>query len=132
MPDLVDTVNKMGRFNTLVTAVTATGFNDSLKRSGPFTFFAPTDEAFFRFPLGTIDSLLDDIIHLRNILEYHAISSKLLVANLAKIDSVTALEGSDIKINASDNIKVNDATVIESDIDADNGIIHIIDTVMII
>lgn len=131
MPDLVDTVNKMGRFNTLVTAVTATGFNDALKRSGPFTFFAPTDEAFFRFPLGTIDSLLDDIIHLKKILEYHVISSKLLVADLAKIDPVTALEGSSIKINASDNIKVNDATVIESDIDADNGIIHIIDTVMI-
>lgn len=132
MPDLLDTINKIGRFNTLVTAVTATGFNDTLKRSGQFTFFAPTDEGFSKLPRGAFDSLLDDIIHLRKILEYHVISNKLRAANLAKIDSVKTSEGSDIKINASGCIKVNDATVIESDIDTDNGIIHIIDTVLMI
>ncbi len=131
MPDIVDTAINAGSFNTLVTAVTTAGLDTALKGPGPFTVFAPTDEAFSKLPSGTFESLLQDILQLRKILEYHVVSGKLTAADVVKLDSATTVEGSTIKIDASNGVKVNDATIVTPDVEADNGVIHVIDTVLI-
>ena len=131
MPDIVDTAINAGTFNTLVTAITAAGLDTALKGEGPFTVFAPTDEAFSKLPSGTVESLLEDVIQLRKVLEYHVVSGKVMAADVVKLDSATTTEGSTVKIDASNGVKVNDATVVTPDVEADNGVIHIIDTVLI-
>jgi uncharacterized surface protein with fasciclin (FAS1) repeats len=131
MPDIVDTAINAGSFNTLVTAITTAGLDTALKGSGPFTVFAPTDEAFSKLVSGTVESLLQDIPKLRQILEYHVVSGKVMAADVVKKDSVPTLEGSSLKIDASNGVKVNDATVVTPDVAADNGVIHAIDTVLI-
>jgi uncharacterized surface protein with fasciclin (FAS1) repeats len=133
MADIVDTAVKAGSFNTLVAAVKAAGLVDTLKGAGPFTVFAPTDEAFAKLPNGTVDALLKDIPKLKKILTYHVVSGKVKAADFSlTLKSATTVEGSDVKIDASnDSVKVNDATVSTPDVAADNGIIHIIDTVLI-
>ena len=131
MPDIVDTAINAGSFNTLVTAITTAGLDTALKGSGPFTVFAPTDEAFSKLVSGTVESLLQDIPKLRQILEYHVVSGKVIAADVVKKDSVPTLEGSSLKIDASNGVKVNDATVVTPDVAADNGVIHAIDTVLI-
>lgn len=130
MPDIVDTAISAGTFNTLVTAVTTAGLDTALKGPGPFTVFAPTDEAFSKLPSGTVESLLENVIELRKILEYHVVSGKVVAAEVVKLDSVTTAEGSTIKIDTASGVKVNDATVVTPDVEADNGVIHIIDTVL--
>ncbi len=131
MPDIVDTAINAGTFNTLVAAITAAGLDTALKGPGPFTVFAPTDEAFSKLPSGTVEALLTDILKLRKVLEYHVVSGKVMAADVVKLDSATTVEGSTLKIDASSGVKVNDATVVTPDVEADNGIIHIIDTVLI-
>ena len=131
MPDIVDTAINAGTFNTLVTAITKAGLDTALKGPGPFTVFAPTDEAFSKLPSGTFESLLEDILKLRKVLEYHVVSGKVMAADVVKLDSATTVEGSTVKIDASSGVKVNDATVVTPDVEADNGVIHIIDTVLI-
>ncbi|MBD1805822.1 fasciclin domain-containing protein [Microcoleus sp. FACHB-SPT15] len=133
MADIVDTAVKAGSFNTLVAAVKAAGLVDTLKGAGPFTVFAPTDEAFAKLPNGTVEALLNDIPKLKKILTYHVVSGKVKAADFSLTQkSATTVEGSEVKIDASnDSVKVNDATVSTSDVDADNGVIHIIDTVLI-
>ena len=132
MADIVDTAVSAGSFNTLVAAVQAAGLVDTLKGPGPFTVFAPTDEAFGKLPEGTIDSLLKDIPQLTKILTYHVVSGQVTAADVVKLDSATTVEGSDLKINASNgSVKVNDATVVTADVAADNGVIHVIDTVLL-
>ncbi|WP_343217876.1 fasciclin domain-containing protein [Halotia branconii] len=131
MADIVDTAANAGSFNTLVAAVKAAGLVDTLKGSGPFTVFAPTDEAFAKLPAGTVDSLLKDIPKLKKILTYHVVSGKVLAADVVKMKSATTVEGSDVKIDASNGVKINDATVATPDVAADNGVIHVIDTVLI-
>ncbi len=131
MPDIVDTAINAGSFNTLVTAITAAGLDTALKGEGPFTVFAPTDEAFSKLASGTVESLLGDIPKLRQILEYHVVSGKVMAADVVKTDSVSSVEGSSLKIDASNGVKVNDATVVTPDVEADNGVIHVIDTVLI-
>lgn len=131
MPDIVDTAINAGTFNTLVTAITAAGLDTALKGEGPFTVFAPTDEAFSKLPSGTVESLLEDVIQLRKVLEYHVVTGKVMAADVVKLDSATTTEGSTVKIDASNGVKVNDATVVTPDVEADNGVIHIIDTVLI-
>ncbi len=131
MPDIVDTAINAGSFNTLVTAITTAGLDTALKGSGPFTVFAPTDEAFSKLVSGTVESLLQDIPKLRQILEYHVVSGKVMAADVVKKDSMPTLEGSSLKIDASNGVKVNDATVVTPDVAADNGVIHAIDTVLI-
>lgn len=131
MPDIIDTAINAGTFNTLVTAITTAGLDTALKGAGPFTVFAPTDEAFSKLPSGTVESLLEDIPQLRKILEYHVVSGKVMAADVVKLDSATTTEGSTVKIDSSKGVKVNNATVIMPDIEADNGIIHVIDTVLI-
>ena len=132
MADIVDTAVGAGSFNTLVAAVKAAGLVDTLKSPGPFTVFAPTDEAFAKLPAGTVDSLLKDIPQLTKILTYHVVSGKVLSSDVVKLDKATTVEGSDVKIDASNGgVKVNDSTVVTPDIEADNGVIHIIDSVLL-
>lgn len=131
MPDIVDTAVNAGSFSTLVAAVKAAGLVDTLKGAGPFTVFAPTDEAFAKLPDGTVDALLKDIPKLKQILTYHVVSGKVMAADVVKLKSATTVEGSDVKIDASNGVKVNDSTVITPDVATDNGVIHIIDTVLL-
>jgi uncharacterized surface protein with fasciclin (FAS1) repeats len=133
MADIVDTAVKAGSFNTLVAAVKAAGLVDTLKGAGPFTVFAPTDEAFAKLPDGTVDALLKDIPKLKKILTYHVVSGKVKAADFSlTLKSATTVEGSELKIDASNgSVKVNDATVSTPDVGADNGVIHVIDTVLI-
>lgn len=131
MADIVDTAVKAGSFNTLVAAIKAAKLVDTLKGAGPFTVFAPTDEAFAKLPDGTVDALLKDIPKLKKILTYHVVSGKVMASDVVKLKSAKTVEGSEVKIDASSSVKVNDATVSTPDVDADNGVIHIIDTVLI-
>lgn len=132
MADIVDTAVGAGSFNTLVAAVQAAGLVDTLKSPGPFTVFAPTDEAFSKLPAGTVDALLQDIPQLTKILTYHVVSGKVLAADVVNLDSAPTVEGRNVKIDASNGgVKINDATVVTPDVEADNGVIHIIDTVLI-
>jgi uncharacterized surface protein with fasciclin (FAS1) repeats len=129
--DIVDTAVNAGSFSTLVAAVKAANLVDTLKGKGPFTVFAPTDEAFAKLPAGTVDALLKDVPKLKKILTYHVVSGKVMAADVTKLKSATTVEGSDVKIDASSGVKINDSTVTTPDVAADNGVIHIIDTVLI-
>jgi uncharacterized surface protein with fasciclin (FAS1) repeats len=131
MADIVDTAVNAGSFNTLVTAVKAAGLVDTLKGPGPFTVFAPTDDAFAKLPPGTLDSLLKDVPQLTKILKYHVVSGKVTAADVANLTSANTVEGSSVKIDASNGVKVNGATVVTPDVIADNGVIHVIDSVLI-
>jgi uncharacterized surface protein with fasciclin (FAS1) repeats len=131
MPDIVDIAVSAGSFETLVTAVKAAGLVEALKSPGPFTVFAPNDDAFAKLPPGTIQTLVQNIPQLARILKYHVVSGKLTKADLEQVDSVTSLEGSSIRIDTSDGFEVKNATVVAADIEADNGIIHVIDNVIL-
>lgn len=131
MANIIDTATNNGSFKTLVAAIQAAGLVDTLKGAGPFTVFAPTDEAFNKLPAGTVDALLKDIPKLKKILTYHVVSGKVLAADVAKLKTAKTVEGSDVKIDASNGVKINDAKVATADVAADNGVIHVIDTVLI-
>jgi uncharacterized surface protein with fasciclin (FAS1) repeats len=131
MADIVDTAVNAGSFSTLVSAVKAAGLVETLKGAGPFTVFAPTDEAFAKLPAGTVEGLLKDLPKLKKILTYHVVAGKVMAADVVKLTSAKTVEGSDIKIDASHGVKVNDSTVVTPDVAADNGVIHIIDTVLL-
>ena len=130
MPNIVEVAVAAGSFKTLVAAVTAASLGETLSGPGPFTVFAPTDDAFAKLPAGTVDGLLKDIPTLTKILTYHVISGKVMAADAAKLTSATTVQGGEIKIDASHGVKINDATVVTADIDASNGVIHVIDTVL--
>jgi uncharacterized surface protein with fasciclin (FAS1) repeats len=131
MPDIVDIAVSAGSFETLVAAVKAAGLVETLKSPGPFTVFAPNDDAFAKLPPGTIQTLLQNIPQLTRILTYHVVSGKLTKADLETVDSVSSVEGSPIRIDTSDGFEVKNATVLAADIEADNGIIHVIDNVIL-
>ena len=131
LADIVDTAVKAGSFKTLVAAVTAAGLVDTLKGAGPFTVFAPTDEAFAKLPAGTVEALLKDIPKLTKILTYHVVAGKVMAADVVKLKSAKTVEGSEVKIDASNGVKINDSTVTTADVAADNGVIHIIDSVLL-
>jgi len=131
MADIVDIAVSAGNFTTLVTAVQAANLVETLKSPGPFTVFAPTDDAFAKLPPGTIQTLVQNTPQLARILTYHVVSGRLTQADLAKVDSVTSVEGSPIRIDCSDGFEVKNATVVAADIEADNGIIHVIDNVIL-
>ena len=131
MADIVDTAVNAGSFDTLVAAVKAAGLVDTLKGPGPFTVFAPTDDAFAKLPEGTVESLLNDIPQLTKILTYHVVSGKVMSSDVANLDLVPTVEGSSLSIDSSNGVKVNDATVVTPDVEADNGVIHVIDKVLI-
>ncbi|MEM8721865.1 MAG: fasciclin domain-containing protein [Cyanobacteria bacterium P01_G01_bin.39] len=131
MADIVDIAVSTDGFSTLVAAVKAADLVETLKTPGPFTVFAPTDEAFAKLPPGTIQTLVQNPPQLARILTYHVVAGKLTKADLAQVDSVDSVEGSAISINCDDNFEVKNATVIAADIEADNGIIHVIDNVIL-
>ncbi|MEM7557111.1 MAG: fasciclin domain-containing protein [Cyanobacteria bacterium P01_A01_bin.84] len=130
MADIVDTAINAGSFETLVAAVKAADLGDTLKGKGPFTLFAPNDDAFAKLPEGTVDKLLKDFHKLKKILTYHVVSGKVMAADVAKMKSAKTVEGSEVKIDPRKGVKVNDAKVSKADVKADNGVIHIIDTVL--
>ena len=131
MADIVETAVNAGNFKTLVKAVEAAELVDILKSPGPYTVFAPTDEAFANLPEGTLDSLLQDIPKLKRILTYHVAFGDVRAEDLVQIEEAETVEGSIVAIDSADGIKVNDANVVKSDILTDNGVIHVIDTVLI-
>ena len=131
MPNIVDVAVSNGSFTTLVAAIQAAGLVDTLSGPGPFTVFAPTDEAFAKLPAGTVEGLLADKEKLTAVLTYHVLAGKVRAADAATVTSATTIQGSDLTVDASHGVKVNNATVIIADVAADNGVIHAIDTVLI-
>lgn len=130
--DIVDIAVEDGRFTTLVAAVEAADLVDTLKGEGPFTVFAPTDDAFDKLPAGTVEGLLNDIPTLTNILLYHVVSGKVMAADVVNLTSADTVSGESITISIMDDkVMINDAEVIVTDIEASNGVIHAIDTVLL-
>jgi uncharacterized surface protein with fasciclin (FAS1) repeats len=131
--DIVDTA-VAGKFNTLVAAVKAAGLVDTLKGPGPFTVFAPTDEAFAKLPPGTLESLLkpENKAKLQSILTYHVVAGKVMSQDVVKLDSANTVEGQPVSIKVmGGHVMINNATVTKTDIPASNGVIHVIDTVIL-
>jgi uncharacterized surface protein with fasciclin (FAS1) repeats len=131
--DIVDTAVSAGQFTTLVAAVKAAGLVDTLKGDGPFTVFAPTDAAFAKLPSGTVEALLkpENRKKLQNILKYHVVAGKVTAANAAKLTSAETVEGQKIAIKAANGgVMINNAKVVKADIMTSNGVIHVIDTVL--
>lgn len=134
MKDIVDTAVGAGSFKTLVAAVTAAGLGETLKGAGPFTVFAPTDEAFAKLPKGTVESLLkpENKAQLAKILTYHVVSGKVGSGEVVKLAEAKTLQGGSVKIQVKDGkVMVGAATVTKPDVPASNGVIHIIDTVLL-
>ncbi|MFT7228259.1 MAG: putative surface protein with fasciclin (FAS1) repeats [Methylophilaceae bacterium] len=133
MQDIIDTAVTAGSFTTLAAAVTAAGLVPTLKGEGPFTVFAPTDEAFANLPAGTVEALLADITKLKGVLTYHVVAGKVMAADVMTMDGkeATTVNGAHIKVSTTDGVKLNDAsTVVKTDIECTNGVIHVIDTVI--
>lgn len=133
MHDIIDTAVAAGTFKTLAAAVTAAGLVDTLKSAGPFTVFAPTDEAFAKLPAGTVEGLLKDIPKLTAILTYHVLAGKVMAADVMKMDGQTAatVNGALLKIATTGGVKLNGETnVVTTDIACSNGVIHVIDSVL--
>ncbi len=131
MADIVDIAVNTEGFSTLVAAVQAAGLVDVLKSPGPFTVFAPLDDAFAKLPPGTVQTLVQNPPQLGRILKYHVVSGKLTKADLEGKTSLTSVEGSEIRLDLSDEFEVKNATVVMADVEADNGIIHVIDNVIL-
>jgi uncharacterized surface protein with fasciclin (FAS1) repeats len=132
--DIVDTAVSAGQFKTLVAAVTAAGLVDTLKSKGPFTVFAPTDAAFAKLPAGTVESLLkpENKSKLVAILTYHVVPGKVMSADIAgKKLNVATVQGGKINVNAMSGVMINGAKVVSADIAASNGVIHVIDKVIL-
>ena len=129
--DIVDTAVAAGSFDTLVTAVKAAGLVETLKGDGPFTVFAPTDEAFAAIPEADLNALLADKEALTKVLTYHVVSGKVMAADVVNLTSASTVQGSEIDIMVSDSgVKVDNANVIKTDIVTSNGVIHVIDAVI--
>ena len=131
--DIVDTAVAAGSFKTLATALTAAGLVDTLKGAGPFTVFAPTDEAFAKLPAGTLDALLKDKAKLTAVLTYHVVPGKVMAADVVKLKSAKTVQGGavTIAVDAAKGVKVDAAKVVKTDIACSNGVIHVIDTVIL-
>jgi uncharacterized surface protein with fasciclin (FAS1) repeats len=131
--DIVDTAAGAGQFKTLIAAVEAAGLVDTLKGDGPFTVFAPTDEAFAKLPDGTVDDLLkpENKDKLVAILTYHVVPGKIMSGDISgKSTEVKTVQGDMLSVDATDGVKVDEAKVVKADISASNGVIHVIDTVV--
>jgi len=136
MAGICDTAVAAGNFKTLVAATQAAGLVETLNTKGPFTVFAPTDDAFAKLPKGTVDSLLKDIPKLKAILTYHVVEGKVPASDVVEHPKLTTLQGQDLKIDAAKwhlhkSVKVNNANILKADVKADNGIIHVIDKVLL-
>ena len=131
--DIMDTAASTGMFNTLVAALKAAGWDDELRGKGPFTVFAPTDEAFMKLPAGTVEKLLmpENKAMLAKILQYHVVSGNAMALDVVKMKSWKTVEGQDIWVKSKDGkVWINNATVVKADVGASNGTIHVIDTVL--
>jgi len=132
--DIVDTAVANGSFNTLAAALQAAGLVETLKSDGPFTVFAPTDEAFAKLPDGTVEMLLmpENKDKLVAILTYHVVAGKVTAAEVVKLDSATTVNGADVQISVrGESVFVNDSQVVMTDVYASNGVIHVVDTVIL-
>lgn len=129
--DIVDTAVKAGSFKTLAAALKAADLIDTLKGKGPFTVFAPTDEAFAKLPPGTVEALLKDKKKLTAFLTYHVVPGKVMAADVVKLSSAKTVNGQEVKIDASKGVKVDGANVVKTDIVCSNGVIHVIDAVIL-
>jgi uncharacterized surface protein with fasciclin (FAS1) repeats len=127
--DIVETAVGAGSFKTLATALGAAGLVDTLKGKGPFTVFAPTDEAFAKIPKADLEALLKDKAKLKAVLTYHVVAGKVMAADV-KAGKVKTVQGSELTVSTSSGVMVDNAKVIKTDIVADNGVIHVIDTVI--
>jgi len=130
MSNIVEIASGAGTFGTLVAAVTAAGLADTLAGPGPFTVFAPTDDAFDALPEGTVASLLGDIPTLTKILTYHVVAGKVMAADLSDGLEADSLEGGKLTFHTVGGVSVNDAHITQADVEADNGVIHVIDSVL--
>lgn len=131
--DIVETAAEAGSFETLLAAATAAGLVDTLKGDGPFTVFAPTDEAFAALPEGTVDTLLmpENKDQLVAVLTYHVVPGKVMSTDLTDDMTAATVQGGNVTIDLDNGVMVNDATVVSADIEAENGVIHVIDKVIL-
>jgi uncharacterized surface protein with fasciclin (FAS1) repeats len=130
MPTIVDIAVQAGSFNTLVQAVQAAGLVETLSGEGPFTVFAPTDEAFAQIPQETLQAVLADKEKLTAILTYHVVPGKLMAADVVRSTQLQTVQGQSITVSTEGGVRVDNANVIQTDIEADNGVIHVIDQVI--
>ena len=136
MKSIVETAIEAGSFKTLVKAVQAAGLVKTLSGKGTFTVFAPTDDAFTKLPAGTVEGLLKDKEKLASILTYHVVPGKVMSSEVVKLKSAKTVQGQEIKIDAAKwhlhrNVKVNGANIVKTDIECTNGVIHVIDKVIL-
>ena len=129
--DVVEMAVHTGQFDTLAQALAAAELVATLKGEGPFTVFAPTDAAFAKIPKADLDALLADRERLTGVLTYHVVPGKVMAADVVKLSSAKTVQGQSLEIDTSDGVRVGDATVIQTDVEASNGVIHVIDTVLI-
>ena len=128
--DIVDTAVGAGQFTTLVKAVQAAGLVDTLKSPGPFTVFAPTDEAFAKLPAGTLEKLLADPAQLKAVLTYHVVAGKVMAADV-KAGPVKTVQGSAARLSTKNGAMIDKAKIVKTDIECTNGVIHVIDSVIL-
>ena len=128
--DVVDIAAQAGQFNTLVEAVKAAGLVETLRGEGPLTVFAPTDEAFAKIPADTLQAVLNNREQLTAILTYHVVPGKLMASDVVRSSQLQTVQGQSITVSTEGGVRVDDANVIQTDIEADNGVIHVIDSVL--
>ncbi|MFX0096500.1 MAG: fasciclin domain-containing protein [Candidatus Hodarchaeota archaeon] len=131
MKNIVETAIEAGNFKTLVKAVQTAGLVETLSKEGPFTVFAPTDAAFAKLPEGTIETLLKDKERLKAVLTYHVVAGKVMSKDVMGLKSAKTLQGQEVSIDTTKGVKINEATVVKTDIETTNGVIHVIDTVIL-
>ena len=129
--NIVETARDAGSFTTLLAAVDAAGLGETLAEGGPFTVFAPTDEAFAELGAGTVESLLADPAKLADVLTYHVVPGRVSAAEAAVMSSAPTVQGTDLPLAANGGVEVGDAHVVTADIEASNGVIHVIDRVLL-
>jgi uncharacterized surface protein with fasciclin (FAS1) repeats len=130
MANIVEDLVSAGSFKTLVKAVKAAGLQDTLSREGPFTVFAPSDEAFAKLPEGTVENLLKDPKKLKSILTYHVVPGKVTAAEVKNLRTAKTVQGQNVRIDTTRGVRVNDANVVRTDMLCDNGVVHTIDRVI--
>ena len=130
MKNIIETAVSNPDFSTLVTAIKAAGLVDTLSGVGPFTVFAPTNAAFAKIPKDTLQAVLADKAKLSSILTYHVVAGKVMSKDVASLTEATTIQGSKIKIDTKHGVMINDAKVTTADIECSNGVIHVIDTVL--
>ena len=128
---IVAVAAQAGSFNTLIAALKAAGLDEVLKGEGPFTVFAPTDEAFAKLPAGTVEALLKDVPKLKQVLLYHVAAGKVSSGDVVKLHHVKTVQGQSLEVNTKDGVRIGKAKVVKVDVAASNGVIHVIDTVLL-